>query len=230
MPPGLSFLQFLKRIAGGRFTYLLAFMFFSILAFPVLEQAAYGPVIIQVSYSIMLVSALYAVWHVRWIFRTGVVLFLAAILSHWWIVLTLDPIAVFVGVFLEILFFCFVAGSVLLHVFGHEQVTGDTIAGSICVFFLMGIIWMLAYQGIYFFDHEAFHNVSARSFTPAATADLIYYSFATLTTLGYGDIVPLSKAARMVAVTEAILGQIFLTVLVARLVGLYGLKRVQRAQ
>jgi voltage-gated potassium channel Kch len=48
----------------------------------------------------------------------------------------------------------------------------------------------------------------------------IYYSFVTLTTLGYGDIVPVSRVARMLAVGEAVTGQLYLTVLVARLVAL----------
>ncbi len=48
-----------------------------------------------------------------------------------------------------------------------------------------------------------------------------YFSFETLTTLGYGDIVPRSPAARMLATIEAVMGQIYLTVLIARLVGLH---------
>jgi hypothetical protein len=107
--------------------------------------------------------------------------------------------------------------------------TGDTIAGAICVFLLIGIIWALIYQSIHFFDHKAFNNIAARSFSPAATIDLVYYSFATLTTLGYGDIIPLTKSARMFAVTEAIVGQIYLTVLVAKLVGLYASVAPSRA-
>lgn len=51
-------------------------------------------------------------------------------------------------------------------------------------------------------------------------AEMIYYSFVTLTTLGYGDIVPVSPSARSLATLEALTGQLYLTVLVARLVGL----------
>jgi voltage-gated potassium channel len=226
-PP--SFSHVVKAVARGRFTYLLAFMFLSILLFPFLEEAAYGPPVMEVLYSFMFVSALYAVAAVRWIFRAGILLFFAALVSHWWIVWSMSPISVVIGILFEIMFFCFIALSLLSHVFGHEQVTGDTIAGAICVFFLIGLIWMLAYQAIYFFDHKAFSNIAVRSFSPAATVDLVYYSYATLTTLGYGDIAPISKSARMIAVTEAMVGQIYLTVLVARLVGLYAPVRAARA-
>lgn len=224
-----SFIHHVKAIARGRFTYLLAFMFLTILMFPFLEETTYGPPVILLLYSFMLISALYAVAETGWVLRMGILLFVAALVSHWWIILTLSPISVVAGILCEIIFLCFIALSVLTHVFGHERVTGDTIAGAICVFLLMGIIWMLGYQAVYYFDHRAFNNIAAGSFSPSVTMDLVYYSFSTLTTLGYGDITPISRPARMFAVTEAIVGQIYLTVLVARLVGLYAPVRASRA-
>ena len=53
------------------------------------------------------------------------------------------------------------------------------------------------------------------------TNDFVYYSMVTLTTLGYGDITPLSASARALAAMEALVGQIYLTVIIARLVGLH---------
>jgi len=216
-----SFLHVVKAVAQGRFTYLLGFLLSLMLIFPFAEEWTYGPPAMQLAYSFLLVSALYAVADNRWVFRAGILLFAAGLASHWWIVMTSSPVAVVTGVVCEIAFFGFIIAAVLRHVFGHERVTGDTIAGAVCVFFLIGIIWTLAYQAIHFFDHQAFNNVAAESFSSTAMVDLVYYSFSTLTTLGYGDITPLSRPARMFAVTEAIVGQIYLTVLVARLVGLY---------
>jgi voltage-gated potassium channel len=229
MAQHFSFSQVVMAIARGRFTYFLTFMLLLILVFPFLETSVYGPPIIQVIYSFLFISALYAVSQNLWVFRIGILLLVAGLLTHWWIILTLSTISVVVGITCEIIFFCFIGLSVLLHVFGHERVSGDTIAGAICVFLLIGIIWTLVYQTIHFFDPKAFHNIAAGSFGPAATVDLVYYSFATLTTLGYGDITPIAKSARMFAVTEAMVGQIYLTVLVARLVGLYAPGRDSRA-
>jgi voltage-gated potassium channel len=216
-------------VARGRFTYFLALMFLLILMFPLLDEFTYGPPVMQLLYSFMLVSALYAVAESRWVFRIGILLFVAVLVSHWWIILALSPISVVAGILCKIIFFCFIALNILFHVFGHERVTGDTIAGSICVFLLIGIIWMLAYQAIYFFDHRAFNNIATESFSPAATVDLAYFSFATLTILGYGDIKPISRPVRMFVITQAIVGQIYLTVLVARFVGLYAPLRGSRA-
>ncbi len=226
-PP--SFLPAVKAVARGRFIYLLVFMFLSMLMFPLLEEAAYGPPVMQLLYSFMLISALYAAAQVRWIFRMGILLLVATLISRWWIVLTLSPISVATGILCAIVFFCFIALSLLFYVFEHERVTGDTIAGAICVFLLIGFIWMLAYQAIHFFNPKAFNNIAAEGFSPAAIVDLAYFSFVTLTTVGYGDITPISRPVRMFVVTEAILGQIYLTVLVARLVGLYASVRPSRA-
>ena len=225
----LPFLHVLRAVARGRFTYLLGFMFVSILAFPFVELSTYGPPVMQVLYSFMFLSALYAVAEIGWVFRIGFLLFVTAMVSHWWMVLALNPISVVTGTLCAILFFFFIAVSLLFHVFGHERVNSDTIAGAICVFLLIGMIWMLAYQAIHFFNPKAFSNIAAEGFSPAAIVDLAYFSFVTLTTVGYGDITPISRSVRMFVVTEAILGQIYLTVLVARLVGLYASVRPSRA-
>jgi len=229
MAPHQTLLYHVKGIVRGRFTYLLTFMFLTLLMFPFIEETPYGPAVMQILYSFMLMSALYAVVESGWVWRGGILLFVAAMVSHWWIILTFSPISVVTGIFSEIIFLCFIAVSLVTHVFGHERVTGNTIAGAICVFLLIGFIWMLACQAIYFFDPGAFSNVATSSFSHSATMDLVYYSFATLTTLGYGDIAPISRPARMFAVTEALVGQIYLTVLVARLVSQYVPVRASRA-
>jgi Ion channel len=224
-----SFSQVVMAVARGRFTYFLAFMLLLILVFPFLEESIYGPPVMQLLYSFLFISALYAVAQSRWAFRSGILLLAAGLVTHWWIILTLSTISVVAGIICAIIFFCFIALSLLFHVFGHERVSSDTIAGAICVFLLIGMIWTLVYQAIYFFDPKAFNSIAPESFSPAATVDLVYYSFATLTTLGYGDITPIAKSARMFAVTEAMVGQIYLTVLVARLVGLYAPIRGSRS-
>jgi Na+/H+-dicarboxylate symporter len=59
--------------------------------------------------------------------------------------------------------------------------------------------------------------------------DLVYFSFVTLTTMGYGDILPATRISRMLAATEAVIGQIYLAVLVARLVSLYAMRPTKQA-
>lgn len=111
------------------------------------------------------------------------------------------------------------------YLFRKQRVTVDTIIAALCVYLLMGIVWSFAYSLVdtlapgsfscsVFEAGAPFMQIKDSSFYP------LYYSFVTLTTLGYGDVVPVSRVASMLAVTEAMAGQIYLAVLVARLVGL----------
>ncbi|MBW8015787.1 MAG: two pore domain potassium channel family protein [Planctomycetes bacterium] len=111
---------------------------------------------------------------------------------------------------------CFIGMTIVLlmgSMFKKEKVDTDTILGGICVYLLIGVFWALVYiclnnldNGIIKFDEGA---------------SLFYFSYSTLTTLGYGDIVPKGNFGMMLANFEAIAGQVYLTIFVARLVGLH---------
>lgn len=97
-----------------------------------------------------------------------------------------------------------------------ERVTADTLSSAISGYFLLGILWAFFYGFIYELDANAFRGMTGRE-----TQEFFYFSFVTLTTLGYGDIVPVSDTAETVAVLEAIVGQLYLAITIARLVGLH---------
>jgi hypothetical protein len=89
----------------------------------------------------------------------------------------------------------------------------------------MGLVWALAYSVVAVLNPDAFTWTVAGKPAPSfrigsGDTGMLYFSFATLTTLGYGDVVPTSPTSRVLATTEAIAGQLYLAVLVARLVGL----------
>ena len=96
-----------------------------------------------------------------------------------------------------------------------ERVTADTLSSAVSGYFLLGILWSFAYALLLQLDPGAFRGVEE-----GGAADLFYFSFVTLTTLGYGDITPVSATAETVAVLEAIVGQLYLVITVARLVGM----------
>ena len=94
----------------------------------------------------------------------------------------------------------------------------DSIQGGIAIYFLSGLLWAFFYQMLLLFDSEA---ILFSDHAMGGFSDMIYFSFVTITTLGYGDITPVSRMAKNLALLEAVWGQTYLAVLVARLVGLH---------
>lgn len=100
--------------------------------------------------------------------------------------------------------------------FHTDRVTADTLSSAISGYFLLGILWAFLYGVLHTLQPGSFRGLD----TPDAP-QLFYFSFVTLTTLGYGDIVPVTDAAETAAVFEAVVGQLYLAVMIARLVGLH---------
>lgn len=96
-----------------------------------------------------------------------------------------------------------------------QETTIDTIRGGICVYLLIGFVWALLYGIIASLDSNAFSQqiVEIDSYSRA-----VYFSFTTLTTLGYGDIIPVSPLAKMLTNLEVIIGQLYPAILIAILV------------
>ena len=112
--------------------------------------------------------------------------------------------------------------SVLLcmrHVLTRGQVTANHLLAVTCVYLLLGVLWALAYAAI-----SVVHPAAFRSAGAAGTLDVddcLYFSFVTLTTTGYGDIVPAARVVRTIAYLEGAAGQLYASILVALLVSRY---------
>ena len=110
--------------------------------------------------------------------------------------------------------------AVLRRVLAHQTITIETLAGAVCVYVLLGLVFAFVYLAIGSFKPDAFAD-QANLDGVRGSADYLYFSFISLTTVGFGDVVPVGRLARAVVVLEALLGQIFLVTTVARLVALY---------
>ena len=117
------------------------------------------------------------------------------------------------------------SGSILKSILTTRNVTIDTISGSVCVYFQIGLIWSIAFYFIETFMPGSFNfSVVPLDAPESSRVDFqvfTYYSFVTLTTLGYGEYLPVSPPARAFSYLETAVGQVFLAVLVARLLGLH---------
>jgi len=116
---------------------------------------------------------------------------------------------------LIVAFFSFMAAIIVSDVLRAEVITWDRIQGAICAYLLFGVAWGVLYGWVALVDPQAFSGAVGAA---GSGEPMIYYSFVTLTTLGYGDITPVSYTARTLSWLEAAFGQIYLVVLVAHLV------------
>jgi hypothetical protein len=107
--------------------------------------------------------------------------------------------------------------AVLSRILRHHQVTAETLLGAVCVYILLGLVFSYSDYAVQLVGGTSFFAQSGTHTAP----DFVYYSYITMTTVGYGDFSPAVGIPRTMAVMEALTGQIFLVVLVARLVSMY---------
>ena len=133
------------------------------------------------------------------------------------------------GFFLFAIIMAITSVSILGQVLRHRHVNIETMFGAIDVYILIGLFFASLFIGIA--DASAHHGgelFAQRFFAqpgPHPNSDYLYFSFIVLTTVGFGDLTPHTELARTVVVLEALVGQIFLVTLVARLVSLFGLEK-----
>ena len=107
-----------------------------------------------------------------------------------------------------------------LQVFRSGTIDANSIIGAVCIYLLLGLIWSLLYVLLNMLVPGSFSGpINGLGFQQAE--DFIYYSFVTLTTLGYGEIIPVRATARALATMEAVVGQFYIATLVAGLVAAY---------
>jgi Ion channel len=129
---------------------------------------------------------------------------------------------------LRIAFVLMLAVTITVQVFRPGNVTHHRVQGAICVYLLAGLAWAYSFDMLWTLDRSAFHVSENYGLLAARTGLLRYFSFVTLTTLGYGDILPVSPVARSLSTSEALFGQLYPAVMIARLISLEILDRRPR--
>jgi voltage-gated potassium channel len=223
----------MNRAHAWKFRLLLAALVAIITVQPMVGAHGLSRITYTTLWTIVMVATLFAISEVRWQRQIGLCLALPFLAGMWGRHLLGEnaresfelPVfglaAIFVGL---------VAVTVMRHLVTHE-VTADNVAGAVCAYLFIGLGIGMVYTII--------ESLAPHSFT-ASTGDLqaalveavdrpstlTYFSFVTLTTAGYGDIVPATSLTRTLAALEAVVGQFYLAVLVAGLVGIRVSRRI----
>ncbi len=198
---------------------LLVALVLLILLSSILEGTQFGQVAVDVLLALVILATVRAASGERRIQIAFLVLAVAAIALLW----TSDGVQrVGVGVVGLLIFVVLNVGTIALmlrRILQAAIVDFDVLCSAVAVYLLLGVTWALTYIVIDILDPTAFEQLALRAW--AGGTDYVYFSFVTLTTLGYGDISPDGNFVRIWAVMEAAVGVLYLALLIARLVSLY---------
>ncbi len=201
----------IKAIAEGRFIFFLTFLLLYIGFAPFLYRFLPFRRIYDLSFTAVLLAGIYAVSEQP---RQSIIAALMAV-PMLFLMWTGKPEVAYWGHAGGSLFLGYTIVLMVGAVLKARTVTSHVISAAVSAYLLLGVLWSFVFNILNKFQAHAF---SVDLSEPYAA---LYYSFVTLTTLGYGDISPLTPDARALSVLEAIIGQLYLAVLVARLVGIY---------
>ena len=221
----------------GRFTGLLIAQLLFIFMMPFVSESTTGTAFRYMGLFGILAAGLYAASKDRTERRISMVILIPVLFAWLGPSLMPKPLDELLRYLTPAICFGFTAYVVIRDVYRHEKVTTDTILGAINVYLLISFAFMFLHASVLMISPEAYLFAGEpileyfRS-TPDSRgfSTMLYFSFTTLTTLGYGDIVPAAAFARLVTSAESVIGQLFVAIIIGRLVGLEVRSRAAMAQ
>ena len=209
-----------------RFLILMGLMMALLILGPILEQFVTIRKLIDVFLTVIVLSMLYTITGKKRVFYFGWILAIIMLLSLWLKYYISYEVFATASMIVGALFTLLVTSQTLQFIMRSKTVTPEVVYAAMLVYFLMAQLWAMVYT---FLD-----RINPASFNlPQGQGDFLlfeYYSFVTLTTLGFGDITPLTKVAKAFSVLEAVVGQLYLVVVVAWFVGMLVARRAENSQ
>ncbi len=181
--------------------------------------------ILEILFTLLLLSGAYAVSQRKRAFIFSLFLLVPAMSIHWMNYFQKSAVNGMMSDLLAGIFLAYVAVIILEYLIQEPEVTMDVIMAAVCVYLLMAFFWSSTFSVLEYFLPGSFQIGEGAG---SGFKDFTYFSFVTLTTLGYGDIVPLTPQAKTLACVEAVMGQIYIATLVARLVAIHTAQSVRR--
>lgn len=218
--PGSRF--FLYGLAQENRTFLLLFALILQIALAPLDSK--GSWILDLFQAMTTVAAVIMAADSKKHLRIGLAFAIPSVLLLMLHGLITNPWLIWSAYVFLVLLYCFIILLLLDKIFKVKVITLDVIGMALCTYLLLGTLWVLFYLPIAAYDPGAFSFPTPVEPGRAGTT-MQYFSYVTLTTLGYGDMYPINPWARALAILEALSGTLFLAVLISRLVGSYASSR-----
>jgi hypothetical protein len=209
----------LRRYSAAEFLAALIVFF---VAAPFVELFRNGLLLESSLMTLVLVSGVFAVGRSRRTLVLAIIFVTPALVARWLYHLRPDVIPVEIFLVSGLFFICFLILRFLAFILHAPRVNSEVLCAGMSNYFLLGLLWSFAYRLVAEIDPHAFAvTFNAIPSEPLVGFKSIYFSLITLSTVGYGDIVPVSNVARMLSAMEAMIGTLYITVFIARLVALY---------
>jgi len=210
------------RPSSHRFFLLFLLLLGTLIVYPYAESNRFGYVAFRAFGSAAIIVSVYAASFRRRLMIFALVLAVPGILQRF----ILPKIHVgslsIINIVLSFIFDVVIVVVIFRHVFSKKEVNSEIIFGALCIYLLVGFSFASVYDLVTLFEPNAFYlDPHVNLHLIPDRFDFIYYSFGTMTSLGASGLTPVTAQARAVSVLEAILGVLYLAVLVARLMGAY---------
>jgi hypothetical protein len=213
----------LRTIIGGtskgRFLSLLITLLLYLVLVPFFAKLFTLRLLADIFMTAILLVGIYATGRKKRHLVVAMLLGLPLFLSNWSTYFVKSALLVSIGTVAGSLFFAYMIFILLSFLFRENEVTAEVIYAAIVGYLFLGLLWTFVYRLMFSIDPSSFQVTLNQ--TRNSYRIFIYFSFVTLTTLGYGDITPLSDQACALTVLEAVVGQLYLAVMIARLVGIH---------
>ena len=206
--------------SSDRYVSLMGSLMILLVAYPIMEGLGrldlYGAVVV-----FQLVVGVYSIGDSKKHLLTAAGLCLPGLALHLVALFHPSRLILLIGDGTVAIFFIYVIIIVYRAVLSETDFDQNTIAGAVSVYLLLGIFWSVLYSMVSKLQPESFAFLhESGDFGYSSSGQFLYFSFVTLTTLGYGDISPDTTLSQTLAWMEAVAGQLFVAVTVATLVGI----------
>lgn len=195
--------------------------------YPMSDRGLFIGVVLQSFFSLILITGVAMVASRRALLALAALFAVGTAAIGWIRLFAPGSWLVVPGILAWILFFTMLAGVILIRVFSEGRINFHRIQGAVAAYLLLGVIWAGCYRLVIHIDPAAF-SMPAVADEATLTSKLVYFSFVTLCTVGYGDMTAVHPAARSLAMLEALTGQLFPAVLIARLVSMEVIHRERK--
>ncbi len=211
-----------QKILNNKYNYLLAVEILIFMTFPLLQLIKTDFPLTTMLLLLAITPALYVALTLKRfiaIITIGLLAFVLNILASYQLVPQFKNILLCL-LTLYAIFFLLTIIVLIKKISSRKVITSDTVKGGISVYFLIGLFWSALYMILNIIHPGALAVIDNKT-------DYFYFSFTTLTTLGYGDITPTISYAKILAIMEAFTGQIFIAIFIAQLIGLSIAQKLQ---